>query len=163
MSKRTIFSIVGLSLVALIAVPLVAVASGVGPKGFGHCHRGGEPTTEAELRDRMDRGATFVLNRTSDVTDEQRAEIDAILDAVAPEAWALKSEGKDLREAVREAVTGETIDADALEAFRAEGLEHADEASKLLVETFVEIAEVLTPEQRAELAEQAQKFHERWN
>ena len=148
------------ALFLLAAVVTVPLAMAAGPKAaFGHhgCHRGGDVTEEA-MRDRMDLGATFVLGKI-DATAEQRAEVDVILDELAPELFAMRAEGAELRGALHDAIGGETIDAEQLEQLRQQGLEHADEASRLVLGAVVELAEVLTPEQRAELIEKAEAFH----
>ena len=73
--------------------------------------------------------------------------------------------GVDQHQINREAFVAElskpTLDRDALEQLRQNGLEMADQASTRLVSAVADAAEVLTPEQRNELIELAQKFHER--
>lgn len=165
MSRKTV-SIIAIALLALLALPyaVAGTARGVANQaGWGHCDRGASADlTEASVRERMSLGATFVLSRV-DATDEQTAAIDAILDELAPEAFALKVDGTELRTEIKDALIEGDVDPVALEAFRLEGLAHADEASKLMVEAFVQLAEVLTPEQRAELAAEATRMHERWS
>ena len=48
---------------------------------------------------------------------------------------------------------------EAIDAIRQAELELAEEASSRLVAAFADVAEVLTPEQRAELIELAERFH----
>ena len=66
-----------------------------------------------------------------------------------------------ITEAWRAELSKPTIDRVALEQLRTEGIELADTASTRLVEALADAAEVLTPEQRAELMEMADRFHER--
>jgi len=51
------------------------------------------------------------------------------------------------------------IDRPALERIRQEELKLAEEASGRLLKTVADMAEVLTPEQRARLGELAERFH----
>jgi hypothetical protein len=51
------------------------------------------------------------------------------------------------------------IDRVALERLREEGLALAEEASRIAVDGVADLAEVLSPEQRAELLELAHRFH----
>ena len=53
----------------------------------------------------------------------------------------------------------ETIDRGALESLRVQELELAEQASRTLVAGIADVAESLTPAQRAELLELASRFH----
>jgi Spy/CpxP family protein refolding chaperone len=66
-----------------------------------------------------------------------------------------------MREARRQAVTllsQPTIDRSALEALRASQLQLAEQASRRLTQALADAAEVLTPDQRKQLAEHAARW-----
>lgn len=154
--------LVGLPLLALGAATTVAVAAprvGGGEAGWRGHHgcKGAEVQSAAELRRHMDRGAGFLLDRV-DATPEQEERVGAILDELAEPAFALKAEGQELRADVHASLDGGRVDAEALEEARQDGLDLADRASALALDAFVDLAAVLTPEQRAELAE----LHDAW-
>lgn len=154
--------LVGIPLLALGAATTVAVAgprggfSEAGWRGHHGC-KGEQVASAAELRQHMDRGASWILGRV-DATEAQEAEVSAILDEVAEPAFSLKREGQELRGEVHASLSGGQVDAEALEEVRQEGLDLADRASALALDTFVDLAAVLTPEQRSELAE----LHDTW-
>jgi Spy/CpxP family protein refolding chaperone len=54
-----------------------------------------------------------------------------------------------------------TIDRAALEALRANQLQLAEQASRRLTQALADVADVLTPEQRKQLAERAGRWHGR--
>lgn len=89
-----------------------------------------------------------------DVTAEQEDRIWAIIDDARAELRPMMREFRDTRTAVMELVAAPTIDRAAAETLRAERIAAIDEASKKMVAAALEAAEVLTPEQRAKLAEQ---------
>jgi len=64
---------------------------------------------------------------------------------------------------VKDVLTAETIDAEELQALRAQGMDKVDDASTQAVDALAEIASILTPEQRADLADDMEKMHARWN
>ncbi len=163
-TNRRRIALFGLPLLALGAVATVAIAApqvgefgGDGPGWRGH-HGHHDVQSAGELRDHMEIGADFLLARV-DATDAQEAQVEAILDEVAGPAFELKLEGQDLREEVRASLDGGAVDAAALESARTRGLDLADRASALALDTFVDVANVLTPEQRAELSELHQRMH----
>ena len=142
----------------LVGVPW-AVAHAAGGHGFGGgCHGNGAPKTAEELREHMGKGAGFMLNKV-DATPEQEAQVDAVLDRVAPELFALKDDKEALHQDIRAALTAPEVNADEVELLRKEGLQLADDASKIVIGGILEIARALTPEQRIELADAAAKFH----
>jgi Spy/CpxP family protein refolding chaperone len=151
---RKLFGL-ALLLGAVVGVPTaVAYASGRG----GHCGGHSQVSSAEELRAKLDRPAGWLLGKV-DATDEQAASIEGTLDRVAPELFALKAEHAEIRAEFRDALTAEQINPAEVEAVRVEGLALADEASRVVAGAVVEIAKVLTVEQRGELAELADRFH----
>ena len=51
---------------------------------------------------------------------------------------------------------------DALQALRSKGLKTADDASVQIVDALADVANILTPEQRADLADDWEAMHKRW-
>ena len=89
-----------------------------------------------------------------DATEDQRDRVHGIVAAAITdmaEFHAFKSEG---REALVEALTKETIDQAELEALRQQKLDLADRASQRMLTALADTADVLTPAQQAELAEE---------
>lgn len=89
-----------------------------------------------------------------DATAEQEERIWTIIDGARAELRPMMREFRDTRTAVMDLVAAPTIDRAAAEALRAERIAAIDEASKKMVAAALDAAEVLTPEQRAKLAEQ---------
>ncbi|MEL6678162.1 MAG: Spy/CpxP family protein refolding chaperone [Pseudomonadota bacterium] len=115
-----------------------------------HRFRGGPyrgDLTDAERNERVGRRMEELSN-TLNATEAQRAQITKIaLDLVAslPNTSAGgTSDAKDLRAAV----LAEAVDPNAIEALRSARIAQADETSRLVYAAVVEIADVLTPEQR---------------
>jgi periplasmic protein CpxP/Spy len=148
---------------ALLIVP-AAIAGGRMAAGMGHCGprgwHGDAEVTEEGVRDHLGFAADRMLSRV-DATDDQRDQVDAILDDLAPALLAQKLDGEGLHEQLKTALTAEVVDAEALEGLRVDGLAHADETSALVLDSVVAIGQVLTPEQRGELVELAERFHGR--
>lgn len=86
-----------------------------------------------------------------DATDEQADKIFDILDEARGEVRPLMREFRDTREDLAELLAAETIDRQAAETLRAERVASLDQASKTMTEALLNAADVLTPEQRAEL------------
>ncbi len=146
----------------MVAIPTAiayAGGHGFGHGGMGHgCGGHDAPQSAEDVREHMEKGKGFILDKI-DATPEQEAKVDAVLDRLAPELFALKDDKESLHQDLRAALTAENVDAAEVESIRREGLALADEASRLVLGGVVEIAQALTPDQRAELAEAAEKFH----
>ena len=127
--------------------------------GHGHGHRGHFGAHDPETaREHTQQAAEWVL-RYVDASDEQRAQINAIIERSVDDLFALADEHRGHREAVAELFRQPTIDRGALDDIRRAELELADGASQHLLGALADAAEVLTPEQREELYELAERFH----
>ncbi len=146
--KRTKIGIaVGLTL-GLLAIP-AAFAAGSGGPGWG-CHRG-ELSVE-QVRDHMGSVADRALSMV-DATDTQRDAVDAILDDAAPRAVDFRQQGRTLHDELRDELSDGEPDRGELEGIRTEGVALFDRATGEALDTLLAVSDVLTAEQRVELAE----------
>jgi Spy/CpxP family protein refolding chaperone len=161
-ARRRVFWL-GLAVAALAAAIVSAIAVGGSSEaramrgffGRGHGHGGHDPE---HAREHAALAAEWVL-RSVDASDEQQARVREIVgssfDALAP----LVEEHRAHHEAIVELLAQPQIDREALESLRAQELALADAASRTLVASLADVAETLSPEQRAELLELAERFH----
>ena len=164
-ARRRIFwlGVVGASLVAAVAT-LVAIGGSSEARAmrgfFGHV-RGpqghGFQTAEA-AREHAELAAEWLL-RSVDASDEQQARVREIVGGSLAALAPLAEQHRAHHEALVELLAQPTIDRAALEGLRAGELELANEASRALVVSLADVAEALTPAQRAELLELASRFH----
>ncbi len=131
--------------------------------GFGH-HGGpqafmsGKPMDVEKMNKFAERGVKHMLDDVK-ANDAQKAQATAIVKASVEKGAPLADKLRGNHEQMRKLMSAATIDKAAIEALRAEQIKLADEASKLATQTMQDIAEVLTPEQRAKLAEKMEKRH----
>ncbi len=152
----------GLILAGLLAVALVGGAifsaswanAGGGFWGRGH-HRGAH--SAEEVTDRAGFAAEMIL-RGLDANDAQQAQVKGIIEASIDTLWPLTVQHRGHREELIAALSGETVDREALEQVRQAELALAEAASLEFVTAIGDIAEVLTPEQRTELLAWAERF-----
>jgi len=147
---------------ALLGAALTGVGAGVlahggpgrgGPGGW-HGMRDESPELRAK---RVDLMIEHMLDGI-DVSAEQKTRINAIVTATMNDMQPLRKQRTDARREAIEILTQPTIDRAKIEAFRAEKLKLAEAASQRVTQGIIDVAEVLTPEQRAALAE---KFSQR--
>jgi Spy/CpxP family protein refolding chaperone len=86
-------------------------------------------------------------------TDSQRSQIDAIFKAARQDLSAQRDAGKKLHEQMLALYTATNIDAAAIEAVRVQLSAQHEAASKRLSQASIDAARVLTPEQRAKIAD----------
>jgi periplasmic protein CpxP/Spy len=91
--------------------------------------------------------------RRIDATAEQKQKLTVIATSLATDIQPLHQKMHDARKRGIELLRQPAVDRTAVEAFRAEQIAAADEASKRLVQALTDAAEVLTPEQRAKVAQ----------
>jgi len=146
--RRIQVVLVGMAMTLLAAISLSAWA---GPMGgmHGGRHGGGMGFGSPE---RMARGIDRMLDGLN-ASDAQRAQIKQIAGAAAADLKAQSAARRALRERGVQAFTGPNVDAGAAEQVRQQMLQQHDQSSRRMTQAMVDIARVLTPEQRARVGE----------
>jgi periplasmic protein CpxP/Spy len=137
-----------------------------GPRGWGRgmhgghgMHGGGGPfgggafLTPGRVERMVDRLAWAV-----DASSEQKQKLAAIAQRTADETRGLRDHHLDLRNQVRDVLAAPTVDRGKLDALRAEHLKLAEEASRKITTALSDAADVLTPQQRADLARRLERW-----
>jgi periplasmic protein CpxP/Spy len=139
---------------ALIAssLALTGLAAQAQPKSHHH----GGPAMMAP-------GAMFGghLLELANATDAQRSQIEAIYKAARQDLSGQREAGRKLHEQMVALYAAPNIDAAAIESLRSQMAAQHEAASKRLTQASIEAARVLTPEQRAKVAEALKKRHAR--
>ncbi|MFG6461511.1 Spy/CpxP family protein refolding chaperone [Roseateles sp. DXS20W] len=139
------------------ALALSGVAAQAQPEGHGH--RGG-PAAMAPGGGLFGGHIGHMLDVVN-ATDAQRSQIDAIFKAARQDLSGQREAGAKLHEQLAALYTAPNIDAAAIEAVRQQmGAQH-EAASKRMSQASIDAARVLTPEQRAKIAEVAKRRHAR--
>jgi Spy/CpxP family protein refolding chaperone len=86
-------------------------------------------------------------------TDAQRTQVKQIAQAAASELAAQRDSAAGLRERALQVMTAPNVDAAAAESVRQQMLAQHDLRSRRIVQAMIDIARVLTPEQRTRLGE----------
>jgi Spy/CpxP family protein refolding chaperone len=130
---------------------------GPGPHGFGP----GGPDAKA-----MRYHALYMTERALDevdADDAQREVVLGIVERAAGDLAELRDDHEELREEFMEAILTPTVDRAALESLRKRKVEAMAAASERVVGAIADVAEVLSVEQRKELADYVRSRHEgRW-
>ncbi|WP_421724819.1 Spy/CpxP family protein refolding chaperone [Bauldia sp.] len=114
----------------------------------------------AEVTERVEKMVAHLAIEI-DATDEQQAQLTTIFVGAAENLMDIREQAGDRGETATEVIellTGPTVDPVAVEAFRAEKMGLADEASRVVAGALVEAAEVMTPDQRAEIGDRLDFF-----
>ena len=86
-------------------------------------------------------------------SDAQRAQIRQIAQTAAADLTAQRDAGRALRAQGLRIFTAQSVDAAAAESLRQQMLAQHDQASRRMLQAMLDVANVLTPEQRVKLAE----------
>lgn len=153
--------------ISIAALVLVAVGAALGAAATAHAsrmggwhgmqHRWSHVGTEEEARERALDGAAWVLGRI-DASAEQQTRINAIVASLVGELYPLRAEHRERRRALITELARPQVDARALELIRADSVRMVDSASKTLVEAVVDASQVLSVEQREELARMVGRY-----
>jgi len=145
---------------SMLATGVTALSFGmVGPSGWGrHGWHGRGALTPEAARERLEFAADWMLSRV-DATEEQRQQVKATLAGALQDVAPLREQHHKNRKAFIEALTHPSVDRTALEQLRQAELKLAESASARIVQALADVADVLTPEQRAALVRMADRFH----
>jgi Spy/CpxP family protein refolding chaperone len=111
-------------------------------------HKGSESMREKRLARMLD---------AVDATDQQREQIKVALGDLKKQVKPLRAEGKQHRKNIRKLMTAEQINATEIEQERQALVNLADRLSQQVTATMIEVANLLEPEQRKQLAEMRPK------
>ncbi len=164
--KRRSFWLGGGVLAGLAALVTLAPRAwalhGMGGAGFGRHGRHGfgaqilkDPVA---AKQHAGMAVEWVL-RGVDATDEQKQQAKRIAERLVDELGPLAGTHREHHEAMARELAKPEIDREALERLRRQELTLADQASKLAVDSFADLADVLTQQQRQELIDFAHRFH----
>jgi len=142
--------------VVAIAASLLAIVGGT----LAYAHSGGGhhgPMSGRSAEDHLEH-MQAMLTRIG-ASDAQKAQIEGLLKPAFEEMKAAHDAHSAAFGQFHEAITAPSIDRAKIESLRAGQVKSLDEASKRLVTAITDAAEILSPEQRAALAEQVRKHH----
>lgn len=144
--RRRIFStLAALSLAGAVGHAAAQTPSGPPPGGPGG--RGGH-----DMSHMAERGVDRMIKEV-DGTPEQKAKLTQLAQAVQKDVQPLREQLMAARKKGMELLAAPTIDRSALEKLRTEQTQLMDSISKRMLTHLADAAEVLTPAQRAKLAE----------
>jgi protein CpxP len=154
---------------AAIATLIGGVAAGIGFKALaqeGGCgwHRSGfaaGPIDPAAIDEHLDRMLKHLYVEI-DATDEQKQRLEPIVKQAAKDLLPLRDKARAARKRAVELLTADTIDRGAVETLRVEQIQLAEQASRRLTQAFADVAEVLTPAQRKEIAARMERRGRGW-
>lgn len=137
-----------LSATLFAAVPMIGNAQEGGRHHRGMEMRdGGDPARAAQHIERM------IERRVPDATADQKARLAAIAKAAMADVKPLKARSQAARAESTRLLTQPMIDRAALERVRADQVGIHDAISRRMSQAWADAAEVLTPAQRAKIAE----------
>lgn len=152
---------------AAIATALAGLATVIGVKAIAHAggpwrwHRAGfmgAPLDPARVDEHLDRMLKHLYVEI-DATDAQRQQLAPIVKSAARDLLPVRAKMHEARRQAVELLSREHIDRAALEALRADQLRLVEQASMRLTQTLADVADILTPEQRKQLAERIGRWH----
>ena len=142
----------------VVTFATVAASADAQERGPGPMHHagpgammmfGGSPEQVARHVDRMLDGLS--------ATDAQRSQIKQIAQAAAADLKTQHEAGKALRERGLQIFAAPTVDANAAESVRQQIEAQHDQASRRMLQAMLDVSRVLTPEQRAKIAERVKQ------
>jgi periplasmic protein CpxP/Spy len=150
---------------AAFATAIGSIAAVVGFKAFAdpgdhvRWHRGlmHANFTPEQAEQRIDRMLKHFYVEI-EATEAQKQKLDPIVKQAAKDLMPLRAKMHEARKRGAALLSAETIDRAAIESFRAQQLQVAEAASKRFSQALADVAEVLTPAQRKDLAGRLEKM-----
>ena len=93
-----------------------------------------------------------------DATEAQKQSLAPIVKGAVRDLLPLRDKMRDTRQQAVALLSQPTVDRDALEALRASRFELIEDGSRIITKALADAADVLTPEQRAQLAEHVRRW-----
>jgi protein CpxP len=137
-------------LVAVLGTATLSAFAQPGGHGGGHGGHGGG----AGMMMMHGRGLDRMLDSVN-ASAEQRALIKQIAERARADLKAQRQANQGSRQQFMALFAQPTVDANAVEALRAQRMQQHDQASRRMTQALVEVSRVLTPEQRKQLADRA--------
>lgn len=151
--------LVGGAVVLAASVALSAFAHGMGGRGMDGGMMGMGMMGGA---DHMARGVDHMLDGLN-ASEAQRTQIKQIVQAAAADMKTQREAGRGLRDKAAQIFAAPNVDAAAAESLRQQMSAQHEQASKRMLQAMLDVAKVLTPEQRAKAAERMKQRGERMN
>jgi protein CpxP len=155
---------------AVLAGMIGTIIAGVGAAGFAHAHGGWRGGWHGGFQDAdpqtMQRRAEAMVQfwlADVDASEGQRKQISDIVSTAMRELRPLREQHHQARKQAMETLAKPQVDRAALEAIRQKEMQLADQLSRRLTQSIADAAEVLTPEQRAKLAEKMAQRRGGWH
>ena len=142
----------GLAVAGVVAHHMHGAGGFYGLHMLGHMRHIGGPEESSKLKEHVE----FMVGRFAehvDATPDQKAKLTSIAQSIAAEIQPTHQRFEAAHKRAHELFLQPTIDRTALEALRVEQLALVDEISKKLVTALADASDVLTPQQRAKLAQ----------
>jgi len=140
-----------------IVGPALLIGALALPRALAWGHHHAKATSPAELTEHLESGLARLLDKV-DATDAQRAAADAIAQRRAPELFAVITEGRAVRQQLKQVLLAEQLDKTKLEQARTKLDALASKASNIGLDSVFELSEVLTPAQRKQVADHLSRF-----
>src|SRR5262245_1679537 len=154
---------------AAIATAIAGLTAGIGFKAFA---QGGGPwhgphagfwsasLDPATMDQRLDRMLKHLYVEI-DATDAQKQQLAPIVKAAAADLLPLRTQMRDARRPAVTLPSQEHVDRAALEALRAQQVQLAEQGSKRITQALADVADVLTVDQKKQLAARLDRWHSR--
>ena len=155
---------------AALAALIGGLAAGIGLKAWAHGGPGGRhyggfmagPLDPAMVDERLERMLKHLYVEI-DASEEQKGRLAPIVKDAVKDLLPLREKLHAARSQAIGLLGGERVDRDAIERLRADQVALADQASKRFTRALADVAEVLTPAQRKELAEHIARHRRAWH
>ncbi len=152
----------GIGVVALVGIGLIAgmlIGTSMSVSAhpdFGGWRRHGGAVTIEDIREHAGDKVAWLVGFL-DASAEQRQQIREAVNHLVEQVYPLMQEHRDSHQALIAELTKPEVNRQAFEDLRKAELRHIDTASSRLVDGLVSVAEILTPEQRQQLASRFQR------